>query len=280
MIPHRLTAVLLLSLLGPGPLTAGEAETPAPRAPALLSRVAVVGASVSRGFRHRTSLASVFELAISAPHEKVLSLPTYGVFMDPIRMCDDQVERCIDHEASLVVGIDFLFWYAYGTLRGETELERRSERVTTALKALERLECHVVLGDIPDMRDADPKFLSPNILPTTEVLDALNEQVQAWAKERKNVTLVPIASWVEDLKAGRWKLPPASKDGEATPLPPESVMQGDRLHPNVLGTLVMGDQLMRTLRDRLGAAVSGLGFELHREIERRELEVPKTKSSE
>ena len=48
---------------------------------------------------------------------------------------------------TLVVGVDYLFWFAYGP----GPEEKRVERVDKALKGLDALACTVLLCDLPDM---------------------------------------------------------------------------------------------------------------------------------
>ncbi|MBN2491992.1 MAG: hypothetical protein JXQ29_14185 [Planctomycetes bacterium] len=249
--------------------------------PPLLQRVVVVGASVTHGFGNDLPVARVLEGAIRADHAPVLDASVGLQFLDPVRLGEEQIDRCLEHRATLVVGIDFLFWYAYGpTFRDAAELERRRNKFKLGLAQLERLKCPVVVGDLPDMRGADRRMLHPVQIPSPPVLEALNGELRTWAAGRKSVLVVPLAAWVRTLKAGEWKVA-ASPDGRfpETVLAPRVALQWDRLHPTRAGTLVLVDRLVHTMKAHFGEAAAGLELEVWRALEadRRARESPPQK---
>jgi hypothetical protein len=275
-VPIAALALVVL-VLGFAPRVPSQAATPsapAPEpkaaAPQLLGRVAAVGASLSHGFGNDLPLARLLEEAIRVQHAPVLDASVGLQFLAAVRIGEEQIDRCLEHRATLVVGVDFLFWYGYGlTFRGRTELERRRKTLRIGLAQLERLDCPIVIGDLPDMRGADKRMLNPAQIPDPTVLEALNREIHTWARARKKVLLVPLAEWVKRLKAGEWKVA-ASSDGRfpETVLTPAIALQWDRLHPTRVGTIVLVDRLVKAVKSHFGEAGAGLQFDVWRALER------------
>jgi len=244
---------------GPGPAAADR----------LLERVVAVGASLTHGFGCNLSPAQVFDRAIRVKHQPVLNASHELQFLAAVSFGEEQIDRCLDHRPTLVLGIDFLFWYGYGfAFRNKTELDRRMKKFRLGLEQLDRLACPVVVGDLPDMRGASKRMLHPAQIPGPHVLAALNKELRAWAEKKKNVLLVPLAAWVKTLKAGEWTVP-ASKDGKhpETVLTAEMALQWDRLHPSRIGVIVLTDRIIRAVKKRFGEAADGLELDLWSAVE-------------
>ena len=139
---------------------------------------------------------------------------------------------------------DFPFWFAYGYVNGD-ELEQRMARFEQGLSLLAEFEVPVLVGDLPDMRGAATRLLSPQQVPSEQVLGKLNERLKQWAKEHENVTLVPLAETVKQLKVDGVTLPLASG---AEKTPPGALLQGDRLHATRLGVAFLVHRLQEPLR--------------------------------
>lgn len=268
-----LTTALLAALLA---ASVGAQSDPPPAKPAaaesaesaLSARVVTIGASLTCGFGNSLPLAEPLDRAITGKHTPVFNAGEGLQFTDPIGLGEAQVDRCLERKATLVIGIDFLFWYAYGmAFKGKTEWPRRSERFAAGLRQLERLACPVVVGDLPDMRGAHPRMLHPAMIPSPEVLARLNQVLKDWADKREQVHLVPLSAWVKTLKAGEWKVP-ASADGKQAEriLTAAVAMQWDRLHPSRLGILALTGRLVSFLRARLGAGADRFRFDVWREV--------------
>lgn len=237
-----------------------DTEAPAPSTSPLLDRVAVVGASVSFGFGNGLPIAAVVQHALGAPPGTVLDASDGAQCFDPFGAGEEAVDRCLERRATLVVGVDFLFWYGYGAIvkRGRTEADVRLERLQRGLAELERLDCPLVIGDLPEF-GANQRYLAPPAIPKPEVLDRLNAEIRAWAAARPRVLLVPLAECVDTLRAGRWVVA-GSPDGvdRETRLTADDVLQSDRIHPTALGTLALVERLLPRLRERYGAAAERL----------------------
>ena len=239
-------ALLVLAIAAP-------AQTDAPAMP---KRIHIIGASVSGGFEDGP-LFGAEEAGESVTVHHVLKrwadgevrvsthspLEMCTLFQDPVEIGKKMVERAKKKKADIVVAVDFPFWFAYGYVRGE-EKQARMRRFEVGLKYLASFDVPVLVGDLPDMTGATPRLLKPRQIPSPEILAALNVRLKAWAAERDNVTLVPLAAVVKELKVDGVELPLA--DG-ALKTEPGALLQGDRLHANRLGVAFLVHRLQEPL---------------------------------
>lgn len=238
-------------LVAAAPLLAQDA---APEPPSdLFQRVVVIGASASAGFglstelKARVRLGAVLACALPESAGEVHDLGTAAFFSSPAEYGERLVTAAIEEQPSLVVGVDFLFWYAFGTRPDAA----RPELFERGLAELERLECPVLLGDLPDVSHAlegkgpfGRPLLSPNHLPPAPMLASFNARLGEWADGRPNVTIAPLAAYLSrvrdgqdvELRGNRWA--PASL---------EAMTQEDRLHPTVEGTAAISILLLDAL---------------------------------
>ncbi|NBQ16148.1 MAG: hypothetical protein EBU31_16445, partial [Proteobacteria bacterium] len=94
-----------------------------------LTRITVIGASVSDGFglRLRTTLpdgsrpvtgvnvAQVLQAAARDPSLVITTHASSMYFSDPVRYARRSVERTLADKPTLVLAIDWMFWNAYGS---------------------------------------------------------------------------------------------------------------------------------------------------------------------
>jgi hypothetical protein len=255
-----LALVLVASALAPSVRAADRAT--GTETSSLLQRVAVVGASASSGFGARVDLANgptvtrtkadfatVLDATLTAEHEPVVGHASMLFFRNPTRAGPSLLGKALDAEPTLVVGIDFLFWFGYGSgtrqdpIRSEAQ---RLEMLEIGLKLLERVECPLIVGDFPDMSPAIGLMLSRSQMPKPETLEALNGRVRAWAATRPRVTVFPLATLVERMRSegaftvGGHEWPAGSS---------KLLMQRDRLHPTAQGLVALaqavGDEVAR-----------------------------------
>jgi hypothetical protein len=238
----------LVSLLLPA--LAAQSPAPAVRAgPAALQRPVVVGASLSYGLgldqKHengvRTSLADVAQAALEVEHQRVVDLGHSLMFLNTTSNARQLIDSARDQNPTLVVALDFLFWFGYGEIASE---DARLAMLERGLGQLEGFDCPVLVGDFPDMQAAlrgkshlarGGPLLMPAQVPAPETLAKLNAKLAAWAAERPNVVLVPLSEFVAKLHTAE-KIEVrgntfGGKDGLAT------LMQPDLLHPTLRGTV-------------------------------------------
>jgi hypothetical protein len=175
-------------------------KTPAPVAPPLFQRIAMLGASVTSGFEESEPLggpktpqyrfANYIEAAMIGTHEPVTTQATALLFLQAEEIMKNQVTATIAAKPTLVIGVDALFWFCYGA--GMTE-EQRTARFEAGLRQLERIEAPLVVGDIPDAPGAVGGILGKAELPEPRTIERCNERLKTWAPGRKNVTIFPIA---------------------------------------------------------------------------------------
>lgn len=249
---------LLVALAMPWSASAQAPATPATpdqavRAP---QRVAILGASVSAGFRDgplfggeagndTVSLQQVLAPRLDGQDAQISSYADLMMFRDPVSSGGRQVKRALRAEPDLLVGIDFLFWFGYGAVpRGQDEAGFRMARLRQGLDLLAELRCPMLIGDLADMRGAAARMLAPSWVPPPEQLAAMNEAIAVWAKDRGNVRLFPLAREVKALKEDGVALPLA--DG-ALATGPGDLLQGDRLHATRLGMAWLGLRLEQEL---------------------------------
>jgi hypothetical protein len=203
---------------------------------ACLARPVVIGASFAAGFGVGRSFASAFEASLAAPPEELVDLGDGAFFLAPVPSGRRQVEAALEAEPSLVLALDFLFWFGYGALDAAGgPLEAESERLTlleAGLELLVEFRCPLVLGDFPDMSAAVGGMLMGSQMPAQDTLTALSRRVRAWAAERPKTVVLPLAELVRSLGAksevriGRHLFPPGTR-----------LLQADRLHPTLDGLL-------------------------------------------
>jgi hypothetical protein len=296
------TVVLLLgaSLLA-APLSAQKATaaTPVVATPAveqatrpLMSRVVVIGASLSNGFASGLKLASALDPGIKIEHTRVRDYSTSAFFMNPRRYGKQVMDRALKKKPTLLVGLDYTFWYGYGYvfprdvadntgLRPSKEvlakktLAMRLAKFEVGLAQLDRYTGPLVLGDIPDMTGADPKMLSRNQIPTEPELLALNKRLAEWVEARrkkgKKTMLFSLGSMVSMMKANKLMLP-ATPDGKhrARALSGKEVMTWDKLHPSKVGVVLLVGKLYDQMKTYFGKDVEGqLAYDIWKEFDNR-----------
>ena len=202
-----------LCLLSALPSAAQDNDAPEvaeEKRPPVLERVVVAGASVSDGFglsrelKTGIKLAHVFKAACSAEEAEFIPLGDARFFLNPRSAGAQIIKSARDDGATCFIGVDFLFWYAYG-VKSE---EARVSHIDAALKELERLDCPVFLGDLPDMSIAlegnyfGRPMISPEMIPSLETLAKINERLNTWAAEREDAHVVPLASLLKKIQSG------------------------------------------------------------------------------
>lgn len=227
------------------------------------TRIHVVGASVSGGFEDgplfggetqgdSIAMRRIWQRWCGEAARVTTHSPVEMCFMfrDPARIGRRQLKFAKRKQPDLVVAVDFLFWFAYGVVAGD-EAEARERRLREGLALLAELDAPVLLGDLPDMRGAATRMLRPAQVPSVPVLLALNQRVRAFARGRPNVTLVPLAALVAELRGEGVTLPFSSGPVRTAPL---ALLQPDRLHATRLGAAYLAYRMQGALRGRFSGA--------------------------
>ncbi len=232
----------------------GQTASPAP----VLERVVVVGASGSAGFGIEKNLADALDATISAAHEPVRCIANTLFFVDVLGQGPMQIERAREAKPTLLVAVDFLFWFGYGFSNAEEKpLASEEERLALleqGLALLEGFSCPVVVGDFPDCSRSIGKMLFESQVPEPATLAALNARLAGWAESRRNVVILPLARSVERLfaagNAGTATDGSAALEiaGWAYPAgAAELLFQPDQLHPTLEGLALIAHLVAREL---------------------------------
>ncbi len=215
--------------------------------PSPLQQVVVIGASLSAGFGAERPFVDALEASLRVPHRPLLGLGDELFFTGPLQLGPLQVSTALDAEPTLVVALDFLFWFGYGTFDargGAIELEsERLELLERGLELLADIECPLVVGDFPDMSAAVGKMLSPEQMPQTSTLPLLSKRVREWAAGRKHTYVLPLSEIVPQLHSeGEVRI------GRHTFSSGARLLQPDQLHPTLDGLVALAqlvcDQLV------------------------------------
>ncbi|MDZ4754946.1 MAG: hypothetical protein SGJ11_10690 [Phycisphaerae bacterium] len=235
----------------------------------LLRRVAFIGASATAGFGVVAvdpdgkkplvpmPLSAAFAGSITSPTE-TLDFGSPLFFLSPATSGTTQVDRSIAQAPTLVIAVDFLFWFGYGAddgrggpLRSEAD---RLEKLDIGLEQLERFPAStpIVIGDFPDMSRAVGKMISASQMPKLETLEKLNAKLTAWAASRPNVIQFSLSALVEKLKSGATLTIAGMefKQGGGR------LIQSDQLHPTFRGAIALSLQVVDAIKQRFGAAMS------------------------
>jgi hypothetical protein len=212
-----------------------------------LERVAVTGASVTAGWGLKTppikgdfggypiSLKHIVDAMILTPHEEVAYFGNRMFFARPVAYGKELVDEITTYDPTLIIAIDFLFWYAYGNVGVDGE-EHRIARFKEGLSILEKIQSPLIVGDIPDVHKAIGKVLSASYVPTVETIQKVNHLLRSWAKMHPNVTVVDIhtlfMALLDDMSVAThlYTWPAGSQ---------ERLLQRDMLHTTFEGTVAL-----------------------------------------
>lgn len=237
----------LSCLLALAPLVPQGPDGSTPQAEPLTSRIAVLGASLSAGTGNSVELVTPKDVALGRflacvlPPEGVAlqDLGDMWFFMDPVAKGPKQVDAALATSPTLVVALDFLFWYGYGD--GFRSDDDRLARLELGLAQLDRFACPIVIGDFPDVSIAlqgkgplGQPLVTPSMIPREVALNRLNTRLAYWLAERPRVAQVPLGPMLKRMQAGQ----ELSMRGNAwKPAAIGEVLQADLLHPTARGTV-------------------------------------------
>jgi hypothetical protein len=220
-------------------------------------RVVVIGASASAGFMItepfggtntlKCRLQYYLDAAFLVPHEPVRNLATAMFFLNPEGLGEQQVEAAVKAKPTLVVGVDFLFWYCYGDDLNDDGRKALFER---GLKLLEQFQCPVIVGDIPDASYAtNSGIISAAQVPSPAVLKGANARLQQWVAVHTNVTLVPLTRLMRAINSHQ----SLECHGQVLPYDVATPMiQEDHLHPTSRGAAWLALEILDVFTAKAG----------------------------
>ncbi len=234
---------------------------------AIWSKPVVIGASVSDGYdlsepiggikSEKLSLENYLEKFIVAPHGKFTNFGNKFFFMNSKGVSTKQVENAEKLKPSVVLAPDFLFWLVYGNLGNE---EARMISLNRGLKLLEKFDCPMVIGNIPDASKAKYRMLAPSQIPKLETMAKANRRIDEWVSKRKNVIILDNKTFMKNSHANEEiKLKYNTiKKGDTTAL-----LQSDFLHPTASGARAISLALLESLHAHIKFPKSDVSWKLN-----------------
>jgi hypothetical protein len=239
----------------------------------LLDRVVLIGASATHGFnvtidvevdaevaphgeqapaagsparrvrvRKPVGFADVFDVMIRNEHRPVIAHSNLFFFARPIHTGPQLMKRALQSKPTLIVGVDYLFWYGYGSANRDgapiASEEERLQLLEEGLKLVEELPCLIVLGDFGDMSGAVGGMLAAEQMPKAETLVKLNARLREWASRHPNVILLPLADLVRKMQEDKGFTIAGHEYAAGTAR--SGLIQSDDLHPTALGLVALG----------------------------------------
>lgn len=233
-------------------------EPAAPEWAALFERIAVVGASSSAGFGvvspggAPARLSDCLHAAITTDNTIVFDGASELLFMAPEALGASQAQAALAKDPTLLVAVDFLFWYFYGN--GTTTADRLA-RLETGFSLLESFDCPVIVGDLPYMIEAAGGMIPWSMMPDAEGFAPANARIHAWVDAHPNVTLVSLDATHKLLKSGgTYTRGSFEWDTQAR----GTLLQADHLHPNLAGTAAMAVEILHALAQHESATLESV----------------------
>ena len=221
-------------------------------------RIVMIGASATAGFTGsepfggtntpKYALSRYVDAALTVSHDPVQNLGNAFFFFQPELIGRQQITRALTNNPTLIIGLDFPFWFCYG--EGETD-EARLERFGQGLKLLETISCPLVVGDIPDASAAVDKMLRPDQMPSLQCIAKANLRLKEWVAGQRNVGLVALSDFMGNALANHaitisdYTLP----EGQTRIL-----IQNDALHPSPPGCSVLALAVLEACQATRSAA--------------------------
>ncbi|MEE2681921.1 MAG: hypothetical protein VX641_06065 [Planctomycetota bacterium] len=181
-----------------------------------IQRVAIIGASASAGFgvvvqqaepeeeQFAKTMLNMQDLYMAAddPHDLLyLDLSSHMFFSRPRTYGESTIDRVIEWEPDLVLGVDFLFWFVYGTMP-ETNRLKFLEEGLTLLDRIASRGTPMVIGEVPDLEGTESFVIGSHQIPKRGTSLLANQRINQWAARRDNVAVVPLYTLTEQLAAG------------------------------------------------------------------------------
>ncbi len=231
------------ALLGAS-VTAGAGAAVAPGQPfSTLSTADIVsGASCSAcaGTGLPVDAGVAYSAVVTVAHDVPRNYGNGGVFIDPLGALHEQACAAAKERPTVVIAVDWLFWPVHASIPVEVPATLRDAQrlanVDAALAELDRFDCPIVIGDVPDMRRAQGGLLKASHDPGAVVRAQANRRLEAWAAKRPNRLVLKVSALADAVNAGA-----ALEVAGFTYPPGESarLLQRDGLHATPEGLAVL-----------------------------------------
>ncbi|PIE24154.1 MAG: hypothetical protein CSA62_04950 [Planctomycetota bacterium] len=213
----------------------------------------------SRGVSFRTLMGPHFKSA----GVRLLDYSDTMFFMNPRKRGGNQVLKAVKREAQLVFGVDFLFWFVYGSqwvpgsfdskeAREQARRKRDAAKLQFGLDLIEKSilpsGATIVIGTIPDMRGCDPRVLPSSGIPPIRTVLWANKKIRAFANKHERVLLYPLFQRAAAMRSGSYKI---GEGEDARYGSVAGLLQVDMLHATRLGSAVLVYDLLGWLRQNL-----------------------------
>lgn len=260
-MPRSLRAILIVAAVITGAF-AQDASVPGDqsRQENPIRRVAIIGASATAGFgvvveqaepesdEFAKTMMDMQDLYMAAddPTDLVyLDLSSHMFFRRPVTYGTSTVDRVLSWEPDLVLGVDYLFWFVYGTMPEESRLEFL-EKGLTQLDRIASLGIPMVIGEVPDLEGTESFVIGAHQIPTRRTTILANRRINEWAATRDTVAVVPLQRLTDQLAAGdaivvgshHWK--PREEEIE--------MIAVDKLHPTFDGMICLAQAVEAAAR--------------------------------
>jgi hypothetical protein len=221
-------AVILLVTLSQG-CRVGTVDSGAPTNPIIKAEklsetqvIVCIGASASAGMRSKLNLARAMEEEIGASHVYYDHTRRFMV-LNPSGSGRNMVDQAKAKKATLVVALDFLFWFVYGGKK-----ETREAFFQRGLALLRQLDCPCLVGTLPYVDNGLGVLVSH--YPSFAEVARFNAKIRTLANESEGrIKVIPLAQIYEAHARKR-----TFGGIDLVPL-----MNEDGLHPNTAGTLFL-----------------------------------------
>lgn len=239
-----------------------------------------MGASVTAGFGNAAELKTgrnvpltTFFRACLTDKNASADLDETGsnaFFMAPQLTGAQQSARARAAEPTLVIALDYLFWYGAGA--NSAKKPRRMKGLEMGLKELDAFTCPLVIGTIPNVRHAlkgkgpfGGPILAPSQIPSDNERLAMNVRILEWAAAHENVRVVDLERLFRSIVQSE----PIEVRGQTWTISSiESVLQRDLLHPNLDGTVMTAIAVADKVAEFAGASADDFVFDAKKVRER------------
>lgn len=237
----RATSLFIITiLLGLNLGLSGQVD--APKSAKTPIKIGVIGASVSAGFGSDYTLSEAIAAAVKVPVETTDFADNF-FFSNYKSSSPKSVAKMKAKKVDVIVALDYLFWFA----SGKKTLEERKEDISAAIGFLDGVTVPVLVGTVPEMRNVSRFMLRKDrIIPAQEVV-ILNQHLKDLIATKKNIHLLPLATWIECLNEG--KHVPGMEHVSDEKLKKSDVFIADGLHLNRKGLVFGAAMIVKQLQD-------------------------------